>query len=128
MPPDGYPAFQYLQSVRVRKVSSWHYNSGGSSPWSTGWATPGTPWATRSSRSTERLEWEIRGRESFLGLSFALSLATTLAPNVKKTTPVPLSVRLHYSAIGKAFRSRRFASKRLTARSNEPLVFVSTNE
>jgi hypothetical protein len=51
-----------------------------------------------------------------------------VAPTVKKTTPVPLSVRLHYSAIGNAFRSRRFASKRLTARSNEPLVFVSTKE
>ena len=47
----------------------------------------------------------------------------------RKRLPSPYrSVRLHYSAIGKAFRSRRFASKRLTARSNEPLVFVSTNE
>ena len=37
-------------------VSSWHYRSGRSSPCSTGWATPGTPWATRSSRSSKRLE------------------------------------------------------------------------
>src|SRR5512135_2330928 len=50
---NGFPSITLRTALTV---SRWPYGSGRRSPCSTGWATPSTPWATRSSRSPKRFE------------------------------------------------------------------------